>query len=504
MNLPSDMINVILGKLDNTSLMVCKFTCKSLHEYVQTKYPTLTWNIYEIIYKDYFHLFTKYLIPLFGEPRITDSMKYTAGLGYSTKFIDIFENMEQPSQSFMEGVFRSGNLDYVKALPDHINYLKFPLIFVLRSMSIPIVNYITSRYNIIQGRVKLISLLQDNSGRNKLELSLGLKIDVELPYIDYLLERSFLDLSEIASDAIIMNDNQFINYSVSKGYKPTDIDLMRVIENNNIELAKLIVSLNPAVINTYRIFSTSSLECYMYIKECNLRLDSRDCLTLAVSKGNKELIAHIYEDGHRFTDQILLDLLDRYTYSKPKITSDILRYLMSLGYQLPPNIYTLLASHNSLFNMNLFNLFHELGYKDESVLPYLCDFTDVNVVKTAINLGYPINDSSLHLKIINKDKSIEVFDCLIVNGYKAPDYICDMLFDNIPLLRYFLGIGYKVSQKALLSLISRAELTSLHLIIDYVVVEKETIIHASLLKISSDKVKSQIMTLLLDAYTKNH
>lgn len=504
MELANDNWRVIFKYLSPNDLILLKCTNKHMHVLILQSYGNqLSSNILQIVYKNYFSLFIDYIYnDKMNLKNYSSDFSYCAGLGCSTEFTTwLKDNKLLKNSLLLRGALRSGNSNFIRYVRS-LNISSCSYISIIRSMSIPVVEMVSTIFDVKDKLSFGVSLLF----ANHLEKKVGFQVNLTLEYIWYVIKNTPVNVISLFSH-LIDYDTSLITELLNSGYKPYGCHLQSVINNSKFDLADTAIKTNSDRLIGVK-FRVHSKESFEYVKRNFLLIDERKSMIAAVNMGNKQFISYLYENGVRFTTDMLDKVLGNHKNSFPKI--DIIEHLISLGYVFPHDIYQYILGNSICINVDLFEYLERNGYHDATYTPN-CVFgiCDLPVIMAYLDCGYDVTNQTYSYIIDRGDDCFEIIKLLAERGKVLPNNICDLvatIYESKAILEYLMNLGYKITNEGVVEVARSMDVETVKFVLEKVDVTLETILTIGTLENDNDaprETKKEVLSLLIENYVKN-
>lgn len=447
MDIPTEILDIILSHLDRTSIFVCKFVCKSIYQRINIRYPKLTLDIYEIIYRDYYNLYVNWIVPTMGvEPqKIIYKAEYVIGLGNSYSFFESIISSDQSHdlKSCLFGAFnsvRSGkesSLSFCKWLinkakpEDFRNYI---LGMAFASHSIELTDYVLTLP--INSMNHDLSYLY-NRHYSSINDMVGFKDNSNLcDYVKYLLTK----FPEIKPQDLLMkhcDDLPTIQYLVSLGAQVGSNLFRAWCSHGNVDIVKYIDSLS--IINKSYEFIVYNRQTYDFLTSKGYGINVAETVIECLVSDDSDLLSHILNTQDKQNNYLLIDMLLSLMNDGDQVSC--ITIVSEYGYKFPTNTYELLKGRGGDFiTFDCVKLLHAFGVEwTRSSLEFVLDSGDVRVIEFALDNGLIMPENILDQPwIYELEHIIIMIEFLLDKGYKytslAISYTNDVeileLYDN--------------------------------------------------------------------------
>lgn len=502
MELIDDNWTVIFGYLTSNDLIILKGTNKHLHRLISGCGRKLNLSIFEVVYRNYFSLFKNYLyndsMPLQTN---RSNLSYCAGLGCSTTFTRwLRQNDLLDNSKLIKGALRSANKKFITYV-HHLNLAKIQYDWIIRSLSIDIVEWASTLIDSKSRRVFYIATILPD----KLEKKLGLNFNITTEYVLYLTKLNGCRSAKLFP-SLLEYDVSLIQELLASDYTPNFYDLQTVLDVERLDFAERIIKTAPSCLDNAS-YIVHSINAYEYALSKGIDIHNYDTLVAAVRSGNKDFVTYLYGKGVVFTDE-MLGIVYSLGETNPN-RMNMMNHVMSLGYNFPLNIYEFMNEEGCIdIDLDLFIYLHEHGYHDPVETPkYIFCASDINVIRAYINLGLDI-PSNAYEYICGRDDHMEVIHCLHEKGAQLPEDICNLLVsshdDCVPSIQYLISLGCKVTDTTLLRAVESENIEAVRFLVDKVGVTLDIISKFSIRREVSDEAKMEIISILVEAYAKSY
>lgn len=510
MELSNDNWRSIFTYLTQTDLILVKTCNKHLNRLVTSIYDNnLAYNVNEVFYKGYYSLFVDYLYPMIGIAESRDLLYYV-GLSCSMDLTIwlrsyLIESLVDPNidvinNSLIQGVIRSGNLEFINAIYDEFNPDEYPDIdieCIIRSMSKSCVEtllerpYISRKYQLVNVSKLLV---------NPTERAVGFKIELTVEYLDYLTkDLQVLDRKTLFSGLLDENIS-LTKRLIEQDYTPDKSDFKSALSMNKLDFIELYLKANPKCFDSKFHYTVSSSHAYKYIRSLGIKINLEDSLVNAINHNSKEFVTYLFSQGTKFNNTLVKEVLP--------LNIDMLLHLKSLGYTLPPNIYEImLTSIRDIITVEFFIYLQENGYHHPIHTPNLVfSYGGIDVIEAYLQLGLEVTRETFLYMMSRSEPLKDIIDLIVQYGHELPEDIVDIIAEyasDLDLAFELIKSDYKVSVESVNRIITCGNWEFIELLMNKVEVTMDNIVAVSLDDEHNYIDKAQIMRMLVNNYTKH-